>query len=163
MVKPGITGWAQINYPYGATVEDARHKLEYDLYYVKNYSPFLDLLIILQTMRVLLWPRRRAVTGALLFWGHAVAAARLCAGRGRAAARRRSRRAGGAVSHGTGRDRAVVRRRGDAGGPAAGRALAARSAARSRLARPSLPRVIERTPGSVLRSTRVLWIGVAAL
>ena len=56
MVKPGITGWAQINYPYGASVEDARHKLEYDLYYVKNYSPFLDLLIILQTMRVLLWP-----------------------------------------------------------------------------------------------------------
>ena len=56
MVKPGITGWAQINYPYGASVEDARHKLEYDLYYAKNYSPFLDLLIILQTLRVVLWP-----------------------------------------------------------------------------------------------------------
>jgi len=55
MVKPGITGWAQINYPYGASLEDARHKLEYDLYYTKNYSPFLDLLIILQTLRVLLW------------------------------------------------------------------------------------------------------------
>ena len=55
MVKPGITGWAQINYPYGASLEDARHKLEYDLYYTKNYSPFLDLLIILQTVRVLLW------------------------------------------------------------------------------------------------------------
>ena len=55
MVKPGITGWAQINYPYGANLEDARHKLEYDLYYTKNYSPFLDLLIILQTLRVLLW------------------------------------------------------------------------------------------------------------
>jgi exopolysaccharide biosynthesis polyprenyl glycosylphosphotransferase len=55
MVKPGITGWAQINYPYGASLDDARHKLEYDLYYTKNYSPFLDLLIILQTMRVLLW------------------------------------------------------------------------------------------------------------
>jgi lipopolysaccharide/colanic/teichoic acid biosynthesis glycosyltransferase len=55
MVKPGITGWAQINYPYGASLDDARHKLEYDLYYTKNYSPFLDVLIILQTMRVLLW------------------------------------------------------------------------------------------------------------
>ncbi|KAK0348170.1 hypothetical protein LTR94_038288, partial [Friedmanniomyces endolithicus] len=52
MVKPGITGWAQINYPYGASVEDARNKLEYDLYYAKNYSPFLDLLILLQTLRV---------------------------------------------------------------------------------------------------------------
>ena len=56
MVKPGITGWAQINYPYGASIEDARHKLEYDLYYAKNYSPFLDLLILLQTLRVVLWP-----------------------------------------------------------------------------------------------------------
>ena len=56
IVKPGITGWAQINYPYGASTEDARHKLEYDLYYAKNYTPFLDLLIILQTIRVILWP-----------------------------------------------------------------------------------------------------------
>ncbi|KTE31718.1 MULTISPECIES: TIGR03013 family XrtA/PEP-CTERM system glycosyltransferase [unclassified Sphingopyxis] len=56
MVKPGLTGWAQINYPYGASVEDARVKLEYDLYYAKNYSPFLDLLILLQTVRVVLWP-----------------------------------------------------------------------------------------------------------
>lgn len=55
-VKPGLTGWAQINYPYGASVEDARVKLEYDLYYAKNYSPFLDLLILLQTVRVVLWP-----------------------------------------------------------------------------------------------------------
>jgi len=55
MVKPGITGWAQINYPYGASMEDSRHKLEYDLYYAKNYTPFLDLLIILQTLRVVLW------------------------------------------------------------------------------------------------------------
>ena len=57
MVKPGITGWAQINYPYGASFEDSRQKLEYDLYYAKNYSPFLDLLIILQTIRVVLWPQ----------------------------------------------------------------------------------------------------------
>jgi sugar transferase (PEP-CTERM system associated) len=56
VVKPGITGWAQINYPYGASVEDAREKLEYDLYYAKNYTPFLDLLILLQTARVILWP-----------------------------------------------------------------------------------------------------------
>ena len=55
MVKPGITGWAQINYPYGASMEDSRHKLEYDLYYAKNYTPFLDLLILLQTLRVVLW------------------------------------------------------------------------------------------------------------
>ena len=56
MVKPGITGWAQINYPYGASIEDARNKLEYDLYYAKNYTPFLDLLILIQTLRVVLWP-----------------------------------------------------------------------------------------------------------
>ena len=55
MVKPGITGWAQINYPYGASIEDVRHKLEYDLYYAKNYTPFLDLVILLQTLRVILW------------------------------------------------------------------------------------------------------------
>jgi sugar transferase (PEP-CTERM system associated) len=56
VVKPGITGWAQINFPYGASVEDARQKLEYDLYYAKNYTPFLDLLILLQTVRVVLFP-----------------------------------------------------------------------------------------------------------
>ena len=56
MVKPGITGWAQINYPYGASIDDSRQKLEYDLYYAKNYTPFLDLLILLQTLRVVLWP-----------------------------------------------------------------------------------------------------------
>ena len=56
VVKPGITGWAQINYPYGASVQDAREKLEYDLYYAKNYTPFLDILILMQTLRVILWP-----------------------------------------------------------------------------------------------------------
>lgn len=56
MVKPGITGWAQINYPYGASSEDSRKKLEFDLYYAKNYTPFLDLVILLQTVRVILWP-----------------------------------------------------------------------------------------------------------
>jgi sugar transferase (PEP-CTERM system associated) len=56
MVKPGITGWAQINYPYGASLDDSRHKLEYDLYYAKNYTPFLDVVILLQTIRVVMFP-----------------------------------------------------------------------------------------------------------
>ncbi len=55
-VKPGITGWAQIRYPYGASVEDAKRKLEYDLYYIKNYSLFLDVMIAIQTVRVILFP-----------------------------------------------------------------------------------------------------------
>ena len=54
-VKPGITGWAQINYPYGATVEDAVQKLEYELYYIKNMSPLLDTKIFLRTIGVMLF------------------------------------------------------------------------------------------------------------
>lgn len=54
LVKPGITGWAQVNYPYGASEEDALHKLEYDLYYIKNSSLVLDLVIVLKTLRVIL-------------------------------------------------------------------------------------------------------------
>lgn len=54
-VKPGLTGWAQLRYPYGATLEDARMKLQYDLYYVKNASVFLDLVILLETVEVVLW------------------------------------------------------------------------------------------------------------
>src|SRR5215472_183322 len=54
-VRPGITGWAQINFPYGASTEDARRKLTYDLYYIKNRSFFLDVLILLQTFRVIFW------------------------------------------------------------------------------------------------------------
>jgi exopolysaccharide biosynthesis polyprenyl glycosylphosphotransferase len=54
-VKPGITGWAQVNYPYGASVEDARMKLAYDLYYIKNRSLVLDLLIIVSTIRVIIF------------------------------------------------------------------------------------------------------------
>ena len=54
-VKPGITGWAQVRYAYGATDEDAMHKLQYDLYYVKNHSLFLDLMILFQTAQVVLW------------------------------------------------------------------------------------------------------------
>jgi len=54
-VKPGLTGWAQLSYPYGSTIEDARNKLEFDLYYVKNASAFLDLIILLETVEVVLW------------------------------------------------------------------------------------------------------------
>ena len=54
-VKPGLTGWAQLCYPYGADIADARNKLEFDLYYVKNASVFLDLIILLETVEVVLW------------------------------------------------------------------------------------------------------------
>jgi exopolysaccharide biosynthesis polyprenyl glycosylphosphotransferase len=54
MVQPGITGWAQVNYPYGASMEDARRKLEYDLYYTKNMGVFLDIFILLDTVRICL-------------------------------------------------------------------------------------------------------------
>jgi exopolysaccharide biosynthesis polyprenyl glycosylphosphotransferase len=54
-VKPGLTGWAQVNYPYGASVEDAREKLAYDLYYVKNRGVLLDMVILLSTVRVILF------------------------------------------------------------------------------------------------------------
>lgn len=54
-MKPGVTGWAQLRYPYGATIDDARRKLEYDLYYVKNASLFLDLNVLIQTVEVVLF------------------------------------------------------------------------------------------------------------
>lgn len=54
-VKPGLAGWAQMHYPYGADEEDAYQKLQYDLYYVKNCSLFLDFMILLQTAEVVLW------------------------------------------------------------------------------------------------------------
>ena len=54
LVKPGVTGWAQIYYPYGATMEDAVEKLKYDLYYIKNISPVLDLRIISETVKIVL-------------------------------------------------------------------------------------------------------------
>jgi len=59
LVKPGITGWAQVNYPYGASVEDARIKLGFELFYIKNYSLLLDVRIILDTIRVVLMGRGR--------------------------------------------------------------------------------------------------------
>jgi len=54
-VKPGITGWAQLSYPYGASVNDAKQKLQFDLYYVKNHSLFLDFMILLNTVEVVLF------------------------------------------------------------------------------------------------------------
>lgn len=59
LVKPGITGWAQVLYPYGASVEDAYEKLSYDLYYIKNYSIWLDLKIVFKTIRVVLLGKGR--------------------------------------------------------------------------------------------------------
>jgi lipopolysaccharide/colanic/teichoic acid biosynthesis glycosyltransferase len=56
LVRSGLTGWAQVNYPYGASLNDVRSKLSYDLYYVKNFGFLLDLLIMLQTVRVVFWP-----------------------------------------------------------------------------------------------------------
>ncbi len=53
-VKPGVTGWAQVCYPYGASDEDALEKMRYDLFYIKNYSIFLDFRIIIDTIRVVL-------------------------------------------------------------------------------------------------------------
>lgn len=58
-VKPGLTGWAQLNYPYGASVTDSMRKLEYDMYYVKNNSLLLDVMILLQTLEVILFGRGR--------------------------------------------------------------------------------------------------------
>ena len=55
VVKPGVTGWAQLKYSYGASEEDAIEKLQYDLYYIKNQTLLLDLMIILQTVEVVLW------------------------------------------------------------------------------------------------------------
>ncbi len=57
LVKPGLTGWAQVRYPYGASFEDAREKHQYDLYYIKNQSPMLDILILLETVRIVIFGR----------------------------------------------------------------------------------------------------------
>jgi sugar transferase (PEP-CTERM system associated) len=54
-IKPGLTGWAQVRYQYGASVDDAVEKLRYDLYYIKNISPFLDTLIFFETIKVVLF------------------------------------------------------------------------------------------------------------
>ena len=54
ILKPGISGWAQVNYHYGASVEDAKQKLSYDIYYISNFSFFLDLLIFFKTIKLVL-------------------------------------------------------------------------------------------------------------
>lgn len=59
LVRPGLTGWAQVRYPYGASLEDAIEKLQFELYYIKNYSLFLDLKIILKTIQVVVMGRGR--------------------------------------------------------------------------------------------------------
>lgn len=63
-VRPGLTGWAQLNFPYGASVPDAREKLTYDLYYIKNSSLILDLLIFLQTIEVVIWGKAVSMAGS---------------------------------------------------------------------------------------------------
>ena len=57
LLKPGLTGWAQIHYPYGASIEDSIEKLKYDLYYIKNQSPMLDAMILFDTIRIVLFGR----------------------------------------------------------------------------------------------------------
>ncbi|MGL5053351.1 MAG: exopolysaccharide biosynthesis polyprenyl glycosylphosphotransferase [Cetobacterium sp.] len=59
MIKPGLTGWAQVMYPYGATVEDAKNKLEYDLYYIKCYNLYLDIIILFKTLKTVLFGKGR--------------------------------------------------------------------------------------------------------
>jgi sugar transferase (PEP-CTERM system associated) len=57
LIAPGLTGWAQIKYPYGASIEDARQKLQYDLYYIKNQSLILDTIIMFETIKIILFGR----------------------------------------------------------------------------------------------------------
>ena len=57
LIAPGLTGWAQIKYPYGASIEDARQKLQYDLFYIKNHSLFLDAFILFETVKIILFGR----------------------------------------------------------------------------------------------------------
>ena len=62
-VRPGITGWAQLNFPYGSSVLDAREKLKYDLYYIKNCEIIFDVFILLQTLEVVLWGKATSMSG----------------------------------------------------------------------------------------------------
>lgn len=57
LIAPGLTGWAQIKYPYGASIEDARQKLQYDLFYIKNHSLILDAIIMFETVKIILFGR----------------------------------------------------------------------------------------------------------
>jgi len=58
-VKPGITGWAQVNYPYGANLDDTLRKLEYDLYYIRHFSFLIDAAIVLKTIHIMLFGKGR--------------------------------------------------------------------------------------------------------
>ncbi len=62
-VRPGLAGWAQINFPYGASIEDANEKLKYDLFYIKNTSVLLDLVILMQTLEIVVWGRGTSMAG----------------------------------------------------------------------------------------------------
>jgi len=62
-VRPGITGWAQLNFPYGSSVLDAREKLKYDLYYIKNADIIFDVFVLLQTLEVVLWGKATSMAG----------------------------------------------------------------------------------------------------
>jgi sugar transferase (PEP-CTERM system associated) len=57
LIAPGLTGWAQIKYPYGSSIEDARQKLQYDLFYIKNHSLFLDAIVLFETVKIILFGR----------------------------------------------------------------------------------------------------------
>lgn len=59
LVKPGLTGWAQVNFDYGASIEDSQEKLKYDLYYIKNFSFYLDLKIVFKTLQVVVFGKGR--------------------------------------------------------------------------------------------------------
>jgi exopolysaccharide biosynthesis polyprenyl glycosylphosphotransferase len=63
LVKPGLTGWAQVNYPYASSMEGSREKLEFDLYYVANQSLFLDLKILLKTVQIILLGKKKEFAG----------------------------------------------------------------------------------------------------
>jgi len=54
LIKPGLSGWAQVNYPYGASLEDSKNKLTFDIYYIKNFSIWLDLLIFFKTIKLVI-------------------------------------------------------------------------------------------------------------
>ena len=54
LVKPGLSGWAQVNYPYGSSLNDSRNKLAYDIFYIKNKSIFLDIIIFIKTIRIVI-------------------------------------------------------------------------------------------------------------
>ena len=59
LVRPGVTGWAQINYPYGASIDNTLRKLEYDLYYIRHFSFVMDAAIVLRTIHLLLFGKGR--------------------------------------------------------------------------------------------------------